>query len=96
MLDTSSPLRAATGAGRSPQAEFSVPGRVAAALWAVGFMAGVIALVTGHAAVAVAALVVAVAAPWFGLAWVSHRRRRVEDAALLAVRRLPPRRPSAC
>ena len=96
MLDTPSALRAATGTGRGPQAAFRVPGLVAAALWAVGLMAGVVALVSGHAAVAVAALIVAVAAPWFGLAWVTRSRRRADGCARIAGSALRPGRPSAC
>lgn len=73
MLDTSDRLRAGI--------DFGVPGRVAAALWALGVLAGVLALLTGHAGLAIAGLVLAVAAPWFGLAWVSHSRRRTNGSA---------------
>ncbi|MDT5259174.1 MAG: hypothetical protein QOD10_4254 [Mycobacterium sp.] len=62
--------------------DVSVPGLVAAAGWAVGFLVGVWALVTGHAGAAVVALAVAVVAPWFGAAWVSHGRRRAYHVAL--------------
>ena len=60
----------------------SFPGLVATMGWAVGFVFGVSALVTGHAGAAVVALVVAVVAPWFGVAWVSHGRRRAYHVAL--------------
>jgi hypothetical protein len=62
--------------------DVSVPGLVATVGWAVGFVVGVWALVTGHAGVAVLALVVAVVAPWFGVAWVSRGRRRAYHVAL--------------
>jgi hypothetical protein len=62
--------------------DVSFPGLVAAAGWAVGIVVGVWALATGHAGVAVVALVVAVVAPWFGVAWVSHGRRRAYNVAL--------------
>ncbi len=68
MLDTSNRMH--TGI------DFGVPGRVAAALWAVGVVAGVVALLSGHAGWAILGLVVAVASPWCGLAWVSHSQRR--------------------
>jgi hypothetical protein len=70
MFDTSGPLRP------------SIPGLVAAAIWAVGLAVGVLALVAGHAGVAVVALLLAVAAPWFGLAWVSRGKRRAFNVAL--------------
>ncbi len=73
MLDTSDRLHAGI--------DFGVPGRVAAALWALGVLAGVLALLTGHAGLAIAGLLLAVAAPWFGLAWVSHSRRRADGSA---------------
>jgi hypothetical protein len=57
-------------------------GVVAAAIWAVGLVVGVLAMVTGHAGLAIVALVLAVAAPWLGLAWVSHHRRRAYRVAL--------------
>ena len=87
------PLHAANGvvdhgriphrpAGEGREADFSVPGIVAAAIWAVGLVVGVFAMATGHAVVAVVALVVAVAAPWFGLVCVAHGRRRVYNVAL--------------
>jgi hypothetical protein len=70
MLDTSGTMRP------------SISGLVAAAVWAVGLAVGVLALVTGHVGAAVVALLVAVVAPWFGLAWVSRSQRRVFNVAL--------------
>jgi Flp pilus assembly protein TadB len=55
----------------------SVVGRLAAATWAVGLAVGLIALVIGDPMVASVALIVAVTAPWFGLAWMLHNQRRV-------------------
>jgi hypothetical protein len=60
----------------------SIPGLVAAAIWAAGLAVGVVALVTGHTGAALAALLLAVAAPWFGLAWVSRSQRRAFNVAL--------------
>lgn len=57
--------------------EASVIGRLAAAVWLVGLVVGLTALVIGDAMVATAALVVAVTVPWFGLAWMLHNQRRV-------------------
>jgi hypothetical protein len=81
MFDTSGAARAVEY-GRIPRAEFSVPGLVAAAIWALGLVIGVLALVNGNAGVAIVALVIAVAAPWFGLAWISHCQRRAYNVAL--------------
>ncbi|MCV7090869.1 hypothetical protein [Mycobacterium interjectum] len=64
--------------------DFGLPGRVAAGLWALGVLAGVLALLTGHAGLAIAGLILAVASPWFGLAWVSHNRRRADESAWAA------------
>ncbi len=76
MLDTSNRLRAGI--------DFGVPGKVAAALWALGVLTGVLALITGHAALAIIALVLAVASPWLGLAWASHSQRRTDGSAWAA------------
>jgi hypothetical protein len=70
MLDTSAPLRPRT------------PGLVAAAVWALGLAVGMVALVTGHVGAAIVALLLAVAAPWFGRAWVSRSQRRAYNVAL--------------
>jgi hypothetical protein len=85
MLGTPAPMRVANGAvdrGRIRRSYLSVAGFVAAGIWAVGLVVGVLALVTGHAGVAVVALILAVAAPWAGLAWVSHGQRRTYNVAL--------------
>jgi hypothetical protein len=82
MFDTSGAASGTVEYGRIPRAEFSVPGLVAAAIWALGLVIGVLALVNGHAGAAVVALVMAVAAPWFGLAWISHSQRRAYNVAL--------------
>lgn len=91
MLETSGALRAANG----PHAQFSVPGLVAASIWVLGLLAGVGALATGHALVAIVALTLAVAAPWFGLAWVSRSQPRADGRPAIAGPALRPGRPSA-
>ncbi|BBZ46979.1 hypothetical protein MPRM_42600 [Mycobacterium parmense] len=45
-------------------------GVVAAAVWAIGVVVGLVALTAGHPGVALAALVVGVAAPCVGVAWL--------------------------
>ena len=77
MSDTSGPVRA-----DHVNVAFNVAGLVAAAIWAVGLLVGVFAVVTGHTGVAVIPLVLAVMAPWFGLTWVSHSQRRAYHVAL--------------
>lgn len=69
-------------AGESDQNGVSIPGLIAAGVWAIGLVVGLIALATGHAAVAGVSLVLAVMSPWFGLAWVSHSQRRVAHEAV--------------
>jgi hypothetical protein len=54
---------------------------VAAGIWAAGAVAGVLALATGHAGLAIAALIVAVVAPWVGLAFASHGHSRTDGVA---------------
>ncbi|GAB3007992.1 hypothetical protein [Mycobacterium bourgelatii] len=51
-----------------------LPGLIAAVTWAVGLVAGMISLATGHGAVAIVILTLAVMSPWVGLAWVSRSR----------------------
>ncbi|UGT91740.1 hypothetical protein [Mycobacterium ostraviense] len=51
----------------------NVSGLVAAGVWAVGLVAGLVLLATGHEVVAAMILVAAVMSPWFGLA-VSRSR----------------------
>jgi hypothetical protein len=70
MVNSSGPLRP------------SIPGLVAAAIWAVGLAVGVLALVIGHPGAAIVALLAAVAAPWFGLASVSRSQRRAFNVAV--------------
>jgi hypothetical protein len=85
MLGTPAPMRVANGAvnrGRIRRSDLSVAGFVAAGIWAVGLVVGVLALMTGHAGVAVVALILAVGAPWAALAWVSHGQRRTYNVAL--------------
>ncbi|OBK26071.1 hypothetical protein [Mycobacterium asiaticum] len=53
----------------------SVPGVLSAAVWTVGLTIGLMAMATGHDLLAGVALVLAIASPWFGLAWVSHNQR---------------------
>lgn len=76
-------------ASESDQTAVSIPGLVAAAGWAVGLIVGLVALAIGHVALAGVSLVLAIMAPWFGLAWVSHNQRRVAHAAPIPVRGWP-------
>lgn len=80
MLDTSCPGHPANGAVE-PKRHASAAGLVAAATWAAGAVAGVVALATGHAGLAIAALIVAVVAPWAGLAVVSQGGDRIDSFA---------------
>lgn len=68
--------------GESIEDGVSVPGVIAALSWAAGLLVGLFALAAGHAAVATVALVLAIVAPWFGLAWVQHARRRDDHVKL--------------
>lgn len=60
---------------QQPEETASVAGLIAAAVWVVGLAVGAIALAVGQPTMAAVALVLAVAAPWFGLVWVSRSRR---------------------
>ncbi|CAM2878668.1 hypothetical protein BST27_16760 [Mycobacterium intermedium] len=51
-----------------------LPGVIFALTWAICLIAGIIALATGHGAVAAVTLCLAVLSPWVGLAWVSRSR----------------------
>jgi hypothetical protein len=90
MLHISGPLgladapvdRGLSGAGTGPDQDFSFPGLLAGAIWAVGLLIGVVAFATGHTWIALVALGAAVLAPWFGLAWVSHTQRGAYNVAL--------------
>jgi Flp pilus assembly protein TadB len=57
-------------------------GLVAAAAWLVGLVVGVSALITGHPVVAAVSVVLALGAPWLGLAWNLHARLRADDVRL--------------
>ncbi|ORB87485.1 hypothetical protein B1987_12700 [Mycobacterium kansasii] len=59
----------------------NVPGLVAAVVWATGLLLGLVLLTTGHSVVAAAILVVAVMAPWIGLA-VSRSRIPVSGSEI--------------
>jgi Flp pilus assembly protein TadB len=90
MFDTSGPVglaadpfeHAPAGAAVGLDHSFHLPGLVAAAIWAVGLLIGVVAFATGHTWIALVALCAAVLAPWFGLAWVSHAQREAYNIAL--------------
>ncbi|OSC40191.1 hypothetical protein [Mycobacterium decipiens] len=64
-------------AGGAVRERVRVPGLVAAGVWAVALVVGLVALVLGHLPVAAVALVVAVMAPWFGVAYIAHSQRGV-------------------
>lgn len=53
----------------------SLPGLLAAATWAIGLVIGLVAMMHGHELVAGVSLVLAILAPWFGLAWLSQSQR---------------------
>jgi hypothetical protein len=59
----------------SSERTVSVPGLLAAGIWTVGLVVGLIAVAAGHDLLAGVALVLAIASPWFGLAWVSRNQR---------------------
>jgi hypothetical protein len=50
---------------------------MAAAAWAIGLAVGLLALLSGHTAVAAVALVLAIMSPWLGLALASRTQRPV-------------------
>jgi hypothetical protein len=56
----------------------TVLGLVAAAVWLVGLVVSVFELVAGHLLVAAVAVVLALVAPWLGLAWNLHARLRAD------------------
>ncbi|CLY51018.1 cytochrome P450 [Mycobacterium tuberculosis] len=80
-----------SGSGSVP-ASVNVPGLVVAAVWAVGLVAGLVALTIGHLAVAAAALVVAVMAPWCRVGPIS-RMANIGSAAKRCAGRPPVKRP---
>ncbi len=68
--------------GNGPVDRPTVLGLVAAAVWLVGLVVGVTALMAGHPAVAAISVVSALVAPWLGLAWNLHARLRADDVRL--------------
>ncbi|MGO9157706.1 hypothetical protein [Mycobacterium sp.] len=60
----------------------TVLGLVAAVVWLVGLVVGVSAPVVGHPVVAAVSVVLALVAPWLGLAWNLHARLRADDVQL--------------
>lgn len=60
----------------------AVLGLVALAIWLVGLVMGVSALVVGQPVVAAVSVVLVLVAPWFGLAWNLHARLRADDVQL--------------
>jgi hypothetical protein len=68
--------------GNGPVDRPTVLGLVAAAVRLVGLVVGVSALVVGHPAVAAVSVVLALVAPWLGLAWNLHPRLRAVDVRL--------------
>jgi hypothetical protein len=59
----------------SRERSVSAPGLLAAGIWTIGLVVGLIAVAAGHDLLAGVALVLAIASPWFGLAWVSGNQR---------------------
>jgi hypothetical protein len=80
MLDALSLPRAANGAADNDGVRrgFRSPG-LAAVVWLIGLVLGLLALIAGDAGVAIVALIVAVVAPWVGIAWISRSRRETYD-----------------
>jgi Flp pilus assembly protein TadB len=80
MLDAPSLPRAANGAADRDGATrgFRLPG-LAAVVWLIGLVLGLLALIAGDAGVAIVALVGAVVAPWVGIGWISRSRREVHN-----------------
>ena len=60
--------------GNGPVERPTVLGLAAAAVWLVGLVPGVSALAAGHPVVAAVSVVLALVAPWLGLAWNLHAR----------------------
>jgi hypothetical protein len=60
-------------AGNNPVEEgINLPGLAAAAVWALAFVVGLVALAAGYFMPATIALGLSVVAPWLGLAWVTR------------------------
>ena len=65
--------------GNCPVERPTVLGLVAATVWLVGLVVGGSALVAGDALVGGASAVLALVAPWLGLAWNLHARLRADE-----------------
>jgi hypothetical protein len=65
--------------GNCPVERSTVLGLVVAAIWLVGLVVGVPALVAGDLVVAAVSVVLALVAPWLGLAWNLHARLRADE-----------------
>jgi hypothetical protein len=83
MLDAPSLPRAAKGTadGDGARGGFRLPG-LAAAVWLIGLVVGLFALIAGDAGVAIVVLVAAVVAPWIGIAWISRSRRETSTTRI--------------
>jgi Flp pilus assembly protein TadB len=80
MLDAPSLPRAANGVADRDSARrgFRLPG-LAAVVWLIGLVLGLLALVAGDAGVAIVVLLVAVVAPWVGIGGISRSRREIRN-----------------
>jgi hypothetical protein len=67
----------------------TVLGLVAGAVWLVGLVVGVSELVAGHLLVAAVAVILALVAPWLGLAWNLHASLRADGIPLPSVAGAP-------
>ncbi|OBJ48236.1 hypothetical protein [Mycobacterium asiaticum] len=76
-------------AGEQDERTVSIPGVLSAGVWTVGLAIGLMAMATGHDLLAGVALVLAIASPWFGLAWVSHNQRNAFRRQRSAARTAP-------
>ena len=65
--------------GNCPVERPTVFGLVAATVWLVGLVVGGSALVAGDALVGGVSAVLALVAPWLGLAWNLHARLRADE-----------------
>lgn len=79
--DTGECMRTAPPVGAVGEGGANVPGLVIAAVWTIALAVGLGSLIVGQAVVAGVALGVAVVAPWLGLAWAAHSKRRVAARA---------------
>lgn len=74
----------------SGERTISVPGLVAAAIWAVGLVIGLVAMAGGHELFAGVSLVVAIMSPWFGLGWVARNQRAAMRRQRAGSDQVPP------